>query len=112
MSRNFSSGGVDIKQNVTCHKCKMHKKFNKDEEQKTSETLFLKLPSLLDAGFLRRFDEFNAAKNPTHNSNTKRNVYNAFIKQEILSLQKSLQEEVALRKEDPRPSPHPAHHEE
>ena len=25
-------------------------------------------------------------------------------------MQKSLQEEVALRKEDPRPDPHPAHH--
>ena len=25
-------------------------------------------------------------------------------------MQKSLQEEVALRKEDPRPAPHPAHH--
>ena len=30
--------------------------------------------------------------------------------EEIISLQKSLQEEVALRKEDPRPAPHPAHH--
>ena len=31
-------------------------------------------------------------------------------REETLSLQKSLQEEVALRKEDPRPDPHPAHH--